>query len=181
MFTHYAVEQRIRSVVAPVCLTSPRPVHRPSPLKSSPQRTGNDFHGSLLDGRGCILLGDLAFQASPGLDFSSAASSPLPPLPRIFIYSTVNRTHERESLFIEVLKISSAVNGIEIVWNWRNFRIYRRSVKTEFNINFGFFLFSSPRLSLFKENLETDGINNFQLNATRRLISFKHFTRSSNE
>lgn len=114
MFTHYAVEQRTRSVVAPVCLTSPRPVHRPSPLKSSPQRTGNDFHGSLLDGRGCILLGDLAFQASPGLDFSSAASSPLPPLPRIFIYSTVNRTHERESLFIEVLKISSTANGIEI-------------------------------------------------------------------
>lgn len=49
---------------------------RASPLKSSPRRTGNDFHGSLLDGRACILLGDLAFQTSGY--FSSAASS-LPP------------------------------------------------------------------------------------------------------
>lgn len=50
---------------------------RASPLKSSPRRIGNDFHGSLLDGRACILLGDLAFQTSGY--FSSAASSPPPP------------------------------------------------------------------------------------------------------
>lgn len=100
MFTHLLVEQPTRSVVrAPICLTSP-PLHRrPSNLPHN--ATGNDFHGSLRDGRGCILLhpGSRVSAFFFSLDFSPAA----PPLPWIFIYPT-----ERESLFIEILKIGAS-------------------------------------------------------------------------
>ena len=148
---------------------------RASPLKSSPRRTGNDFHGSLLDGRACILLGDLAFQTS-GYFSSVASSPPSSSSSSTDFYLLLNRTHE--SLFIEVLKIRRAVNGIEIgeIFVFIGGEVLKRNLIL-ISDSFSF----SLSLSLFKENLETDGINNFQLNATRRLISFKHFTRSSNE
>lgn len=161
-------------MVAPVCLTSPRPAHR---LSNLPRDASE-----MISTEVCSTVARVFYSGISRFRHLDIFLSPrlppllLSPLPRIFIYSTVNRTHE--SLFIEVLKIRSAINGIEIgeIFVFIGGEVLKRNLIL-ISDSFSF----SLSLSLFKENLETDGINNFQLNATRRLISFKHFTRSSNE
>lgn len=92
-----------------------------------------------------------------------------------FLFTTINRTFS-QALFIAILKprTQRATNRklklfkiMEIyIYKWKD-RVY---VGNQFQ-----------NLFFLKRESGNYGINNFQLNATPRLISFKHFTRSTNE